>query len=250
MPFQLNRANGKGKIVPADAGHAEPREYPQIVGTALVAEEPDLFLAIARIVKPQGRRGEVAAEILTDFPARFDQLCRAFLEHPGQRPDPVVVEKVWLHKGRVILKFSGVDSIPDANRLRRLHILIPREEANPLPDHHYYIGQLIGCQVVRECEGRLGLVGTVSEVERTGGVDLLHVAPQGGRRGKVLVPLAQSICTRIDPESKLIVIDPPQGLLELNELPAESERRVHLVSKPRGRLGAFKHKRQTAKVFI
>lgn len=180
------------------------------------AKKPEPFVAIARIIKPQGRRGEVAAEILTDFPARFDNLRRAFLERAGQPPDSVLVESVWRHRGRVILKFAGVDSIEEASRLRKLHVLIPREESTPLPAHHYYVSELRGCRVVTERGGKSRLIGTVTEVERTTGVDILQVARPDGRRGQVLIPLAQAICTRIDPEAKMIVIDPPEDLLDLN----------------------------------
>lgn len=167
-------------------------------------------------MKPQGRRGEVAAEILTDFPERFRALRRAFLETPDRAPEPVEIEQAWPHKRRMILKFSGVDSIDQAERLRGRHLLIPREERVPLPPHHYYVWELMGCLVVTEREGVRREVGIVSEVEPTGGVDLLHVSPRGGGRGEVLIPLAQAICTRIDPEAKTIVIEPPEDLLELN----------------------------------
>lgn len=177
-------------------------------------KELDAFVAVARILKPQGRRGEVAAEILTDFPSRFDGLNQAFLENPGNPPEPVAVENAWLHKGRVILKFSGVDSIGDAQCLAGRHVLIPREKRAPLPAHHYYVWELRGCKVVRERDGVRREVGTVTEVEPTGGVDLLHVATE---RGEVLIPLAQAICTRVDTETKTIVIDPPENLLELND---------------------------------
>jgi 16S rRNA processing protein RimM len=175
------------------------------------------FLAVARIVKPQGRRGEVAAEILTDFPERFARTRRADVEQRGGEPRAVEVECAWPHKGRVVLKFSGVDSISQANALRGLHVLVPREEKTPLPAHHYYVWELLGCRVIAEREGRATEVGTVTGVEPTGGVDLLHVAPTGRTDNEVLIPLAQDICKRIDTEAKTIVIDPPQDLLELNE---------------------------------
>ena len=179
----------------------------------LPEKEAGEFLAVARIVRPQGRRGEVVAEILTDFPQRFAELRRVYLERPGSTPEPVPVEKVWPHQGRVVLKFPGVDSIDQANRLRGVHVLIPREERMPLPAHHYYVWELKGCRVVAERQGASSEVGTVIEVEPTGGVDLLHVATP---RGEVLIPLAQDICKRIDTEAKTIVIDPPEDLLDLN----------------------------------
>lgn len=91
------------------------------------------FLAIASILRPQGRKGEVAAEILTDFPARFQALQSVFLEVPGQAPKLTGVERAWPHKGRIILKFSGVDSIESASSLRGVQVLIPWEKRTALP---------------------------------------------------------------------------------------------------------------------
>jgi len=175
--------------------------------------ESDEYLAIARVGRPQGRRGEVLAEVLTDFPSRLQELRQAFLENPGQVPAPVAVERVWPHKGRVVLKFRGVNSIEEASRLRGRHVLIPRAQRQPLPLHQYYIWELLSCRVVQARQGGWSEIGTVTEVEPTGGVDLLHVAT---RSGEVLIPLAQSICTQIDTQAKTIVIDPPEDLLELN----------------------------------
>lgn len=175
------------------------------------------FLAVARIVRPQGRRGEVAAEILTDFPERFGRLRRAFLEQHGGEPRAFQLQSAWPHKGRVILKFAGVDSISQADGLRGLHVLVPCEEKTPLPAHHFYVWELHGCRVLAAQKGELREIGTVTGVEPTGGVDILHVAPAGRSRHEVLIPLAQDICKRIDTEAKTIVIDPPEDLLELND---------------------------------
>jgi 16S rRNA processing protein RimM len=171
------------------------------------------FLTIARILRPQGRWGEVAAEILTDFPARFAELRSVFLEAPGQAPQPIALEKVWPHKDRIILKFAGIDSIESASRLRGLQIFIPLEQRTPLPPHHYYLWELGGCRVVMERQEEE--IGTVVEVEPTAGVALLHVKRADGK-GEVLIPLAQEICKRVDLAEKVIVIDPPEELLELN----------------------------------
>jgi 16S rRNA processing protein RimM len=193
---------------------------------SLAAEHRDQFLAIARIVKPQGRKGEVAAEILTDFPGRFQGLQRAYLERPGTSPEPVVVENAWPHKHRIILRFSGVDSIEEADRLRGLYVLIPSQERTRLGARQFYVSDLKGCRVLREHQGALTEVGTVTDVEPTGGVDLLRVALVDGQGGEVegggklretLIPLAEAICTRFDLEAKIIVINPPEDLLDLNE---------------------------------
>jgi len=179
----------------------------------LAEDVPNRFLAVARIIRPQGRRGEVLAEPLTDSSSRFQGLRQVFLENPGKAPHPIKVENVWPHKGRVVIKFSGVDSIDSASRLKGRHVLIPAEERMPLPQNHYYLWELQGCRVVTERGGRQVEVGTVTDIEPTGGVDVLHVATS---RGEVLIPLAQAICTKIDTEARTIFIDPPEDLLDLN----------------------------------
>ncbi len=171
------------------------------------------FLAVACVVRPQGRRGEVLAAMLSDFPWRFENLRRVFLDQPAQPPQAVTVEHAWLHKGKVVLKFSGVDSIADAESLRGRYVLIPQEEKIALPNGQFYLWELEGCRVVVLDEGREKTLGTVTDVERTGGVDLLHVSDASR---EVLIPLAQSICKQIDPKGKLIVVDPPADLLDLN----------------------------------
>jgi 16S rRNA processing protein RimM len=195
----------------ASARRPEREEGPR---QGLAETDSERYLAIARIVRPQGRRGEVAAEILTDFPERFQALQRAFLAEPGNPLRPVALEHAWLHQGRIVLKFVGVDSIESADHLRGHHVWIPREERMQLPPHHYYFWELKGCRVQTERHGMPCEIGIVTEVEATGGVDLLHVVTG---RGEVLIPLAQSICTRIDTRERTIVIDPPEDLLELNE---------------------------------
>ncbi len=183
------------------------------------AHAPDLaprFLAVARIARPQGRRGEVVAEILTDFPERFQHLRRAYLEEPGGEPRRVEIENAWPHKGRIVLKLQGTESIEDAEQLRGRLVLIERAESVKLPAHHYYVWELEGCRVLCRVGDGAREIGTVTEVERTPGGDLLHIARPGGH-GELLIPLAQEICTRIDPAARTIWIEPPENLLELNE---------------------------------
>ena len=205
------RASGKQQD--EGCGSASDRQVRQEVSAAVVNGGMRGFIAIARVVRPQGRKGEVLAEILTDFPSRFKDLRRAFLDDPACSPRAVTVENTWLHKGKVVLKFAGIASIDDAETLRGRCVLIPEEEKIALSAHQYYLWELTGCQVVVESGGTRKALGTVTEVERTGGVDLLHVSDNNR---DILIPFAQAICKVIDPEAKLIVIDPPEDLLDLN----------------------------------
>jgi 16S rRNA processing protein RimM len=179
-------------------------------------KEAERYLAVARIRRPQGRRGEVAAEILTDFPQRFEKLRRVWLDTPAGEPESAELESAWPHKGGIVLKFSGVNSISGAERLRGRHVLIPREERVKLPAGSYYLWELAGCRVMRNAGAGSEVVGTVTEVEHTAGGDLLHVAGARDAKRDLLIPLAETICTRIDTKQKEIWIEPPEDLLELN----------------------------------
>jgi 16S rRNA processing protein RimM len=172
------------------------------------------FVAVARIARPQGRRGEVAAEVLSDFPERLLEMKTVFLRDSGGAPEAMQLEDAWPHKGRIILKFAGVDSINDAERLRGREVLIPGSQRGPLTEHQYWVSDLEGCRVLVERNGTTTEVGRVVGVDAAGGAEVLRVE---SARGEVLIPLAQEICTRIDTESKVIWIDPPEDLLELNQ---------------------------------
>lgn len=180
-------------------------------------KEEGEYVALARIARPQGRRGEVVAELLTDSSERFAKLKEVFVGEPGGETRTLALERAWAHKGRVVLKFSGVDSIGAAEELRGLHVLVPAGERARLEPGRYYVSDLVGCRVLVEREGARREIGTVTEIESTGGADLLHVAPSDGARNEILIPLAEEICTEIDPAAKTIVVNPPEDLLELNE---------------------------------
>lgn len=188
------------------------------------------FIAIARIIKPQGRRGEVAAEILTDFPERFGKLNKIFLADPRSdsrdEPRAVVLENAWPHKDRIVLKLAGVDSIGQANGLRGFSVMIPYDERTRLPAGSYYCAELEGCRVMTAPLGAGFEIGTVTAVEPTGGVPLLRVTPHAeeGGSNEILIPLAQEICCEINTEAGLIVIDPPGDLLDLNCANARSRK--------------------------
>ena len=160
----------------------------------------------------------MVADLLTDFPERFANLKRAFLENVEAGPQPVEIAEAWWHQGRLILRFAGVDSINQAERLRGRLLLIPRRERVPLGENRYYLWELIGCDVL--CRGGKTRLGKVTDVEPTGGVELLRVqadVPGSPEPVELLIPFAQEICSEIDVGSRRIIIDPPEGLLDLNE---------------------------------
>lgn len=166
------------------------------------------LVAIARIVKPRGLRGEVVADLLTDFPERFEDLENVIAVLPDATRRDLKIEDIWFQKDRVVFRFDGIDSIEDADTLRNIEICVPESEAVGLDQDEYFDWQLEGCEV-RTIEGER--IGMVREVMRTGGTENLVVV---GDEREYLIPFAGAICTEIDVEKKLIQVDLPEGLLE------------------------------------
>jgi len=172
-------------------------------------------VTLARILRPHGRRGEVAAEILTDLPDRLIQLREVVLGDGWSEPRRLAGRSCWLDKHQAIFHFEGCQGIADAERLRGLEVQVPLAERMPLPAGHYYITDLAGCEVWERDAGRLGSVREVQFVgEGTPGTPLLVVATS---QGELLVPLADEICTRIDTGARCIEVVLPEGLRELNQ---------------------------------
>ena len=172
--------------------------------------EPDDLIVVARIAKVRGLRGEVVADLLTDFPDRFENLksLTGISVEGSQRS--LQIEEYWFHGSRLILKFAGFDSIDEAKQLVNYDLAIPAAERIELPGDSFYEWELVGARV--ETIGGQN-IGEVKGVMRTGGVELLNVVDESGRDR--LIPMAADIVVEIDKDKKLIRIDPPEGLLEL-----------------------------------
>lgn len=168
------------------------------------------LVVVARVAKPRGVRGEVAADLLTDFPERFEGLEELIAVFPGGRLARLALEDHWFHAGRVVLKLEGFDSPEEAAALAGCELAVPETEAVELGEGEFYDWQLEGCRA-ETVEGRS--LGTVREVLHTGGeANVLVIRDERGREH--LVPLAESICVEIDTGAKLIRVDAPEGLLE------------------------------------
>jgi 16S rRNA processing protein RimM len=168
------------------------------------------LVIVARVAKPRGVKGEVAADLLTDFPERFEWLDELIAVFPGGRRARLALEGHWLHGDRVVLKLGGYDSPEQAAELAGCELAVPETEAVELEEGEFYDWQLEGCRVVT-IEG--AEVGAVREVLHTGGeAPVLVIRDERGREN--LVPLAESICVEIDVDSKLIRVDAPEGLIE------------------------------------
>lgn len=167
-------------------------------------------VVIARIVKARGVRGEVACNIETDFPSRFDSLNSVTVLMPDGQRLSLAMEHHWFHQRRVIVKFQGYDTMTAAEALVGGCLVISDADELPLDDEQYYERRLVGSTVVT-VTGRE--IGRVTRLMRTGGTDLLVIEGSSGREH--LVPFADAICTDVDVDEKRITIDPPEGLLDL-----------------------------------
>jgi 16S rRNA processing protein RimM len=193
------------------------------------AHETNDWVWLARLRRPQGRKGELYADILTDFPERFAERKQLWLltdaspSRPGLAPAPsprqVMLANHWLHKGGIVLHFEGVNSINDAEALAGLLVAIPREQRAPLAKDEAYIGDLIGCTVFDVAAGGPVVIGEVESVDRAAGpVPLLVVRSANPKRSEeVLIPFAKSYLRKVDIDSKQIEMALPTGLVDLNE---------------------------------
>lgn len=191
---------------------------------------------MARILRARGNKGEVAAEILTDFPERLVKLPEIFLGAPQGKDEPrcVKLQSCWLsrnHRGQIVFHFEGVNSISEAEKLRAFEVLLPLEQRVNLPAGQFFVSDLIGCSVfeipantpiVASSPCSLAeapvLLGTVTDVQFPGeelaGTPILEVDTA---QGELLIPLAADICTKIDPPARRIDVVLPEGLGDLNQ---------------------------------
>ena len=169
-------------------------------------------LTVARIAKPQGRRGEVAAQLLTYFPERLRPGRRVWLWDGAAEPEAAEIEAVWPHKQRLVFKFAGCDTRDEAAKLAGREVQILRREAAPLPAGTFFVGDLVGCRAVEAASGTE--LGRVRELVPTGATPLLAIVDDRGR--ELLLPFAEEFCRRIAPEEKLIEVVVPEGLRDLN----------------------------------
>lgn len=190
---------------------------------------------MARILRPRGNKGEVAAELLTDFPERLTKLKEVFLGRAhgesfagafgANEPNPIGVKACWLsqnHRGQGVFHFAGANSINDAEKFRGLDLLLPFEQRVTLAAGQYFVADLIGCAVfemAREMPAAPEFLGTVQDVqfpgegERMRGTPVLEVETA---QGELLIPLAEDICKRIDTAARRIEVSLPEGLRDLN----------------------------------
>ena len=170
---------------------------------------PDDLVLVGRIARTHGVRGDVLINPETDFPdERFVEGRVLQLELPG-RSEPVTIESVRFHQGRPLVSFAGVDTMAAAEAIIGAELKVPEAEIPPLPEGTYYRHDLVGCEVT-DTKGQA--IGRVTSVDGPLERSRLVIA---GPRGEVMVPMVGGICVRVDPAQKVIVVDPPAGLLDL-----------------------------------
>ena len=178
---------------------------------------------LARIRRPQGRKGEVFAEILTDFPEKFAERRRLWLLPPNADPRPVELAAHWLHKAGgqsgVVLHFAGVGSISEAEALAGMIVGVPFEERASLSEDEVHIADLIGCELLDVAGAEAAVVGRIENVDRSAGPNAADAVPLlivRGSRGEVLVPFAKSYLRKLDVAENRVEMALPEGLLNLN----------------------------------
>lgn len=175
-------------------------------------------MQIGSIARLHGLRGELVINPDTDFPEdRFAPGATVLVRRgtDDRALETLTIATSRMHKGRPIVTFTGVDTIEAAEALGRPVLWIRAADRPAAPDGQFYYDALIGCRVETVAGDA---VGPVTRIEETGGVPLLVVASDAGGKtqDEVLIPLAEDICRVIDPAARRIVIDPPEGLLDVN----------------------------------
>jgi 16S rRNA processing protein RimM len=174
------------------------------------------FITLAFVVKTQGRRGEVAVELQSDVPERFAAgmkllaLAKTPLETKDLRRE-LQVEDLWPHKGMLVLKFAGVDSISDAEALVGAELQLPRSQRAELETGWTYVSDLVGCVV--SDHGRE--VGRIEDVQfGAGEAPVLIVTSEAGK--KFDVPFAEAYLEAVDVARRQVRMNLPEGMLEIN----------------------------------
>lgn len=169
----------------------------------------DRFVSIARIVRTHGIRGEVCADLLTDFPERFASLAQVRILCAGTRHWEEL-EGYRFHKDRVLLKFRGRERPEEVSELLGAEVQIPERQRLPLPQGTYYDSDLVGCRVLQEGEVKGEVTGVLKLGK--GAANLVVENPHGQ---EFMIPAVREFLTRVDVERGVIEVKLPPGLAEL-----------------------------------
>jgi 16S rRNA processing protein RimM len=203
-------------------------------------EQEEQWVWLARIRRPQGRKGEVFADILTDFPEKFAERRRLWLlPDPAPSPSPTPAKTTpaktipaprevellahWLHKGGIVLHFAQSDSISAAEALAGLIVAIPFAGRAPLAGDEVYVADLIGCTLydvakmeTAKMDAAPVPIGQIEDVDRTAGPVALLVVRSPGSTEEILIPFARSYLRTLDLAAKRVEMALPEGIADLN----------------------------------
>jgi 16S rRNA processing protein RimM len=214
----------------AGSSSAAPDPAPSRTQSSSQSSATPTWILVAHLIRPHGRRGEIIADILTDFPERFHTRTRLFLIPPERIGTPVRevgLENFWFMRSRIVLKFQGIDSINDAESLRNFEVAIPAAQRAPLEGGSVYTSDLLGCRVY-DLNRSGAEVGEIIDIDRgTSSTDLLVVRIPGARgaQAEALIPFVQDYMVRMAVEERRIEMRLPEGLLAINAPLTEEEKR-------------------------
>jgi 16S rRNA processing protein RimM len=185
----------------------------------MIMDATQQWVWLARIRKAQGRKGEVFADILTDFPEKFAERRQLWLVRdpesaPASAARAVELIAHWPHKGGIVLHFAGIDSISAAETLTGLGVAIPLADRAQLGADEAYISDLIGCTVIDVASTDPVTVGVIEDVDTAAGPTPLLVVR--GEHAEILIPYAKSYLRQLDLETRRLLMDLPEGLVDLN----------------------------------
>lgn len=165
------------------------------------------LIAVGEILKAQGLHGEVKVAPLTDDPRRFGEIRRVYWKAPGGYRE-LFIEGYRSFNQFVLLKFTGVDNMTDAQALGRGLILIPRAERPRLPEGQYYWDEIEGLQVFTTSGV---LLGEITGIMQTGSNDVYCIK---GSKQEIMLPALKDVIKKIELEQKKMVVELPPGLLD------------------------------------
>lgn len=186
-------------------------------------ESADGFITLARVVKTQGRHGEVAVETFSDVPDRFAAGMRLWVSPEGGVRREFTVDEVWPHKGHLVLKFAGIDSISDAEKVVGCKLQVPQHERAQLEPGWSYVADLVGCEVF-DGDRR---IGQVEDVQSGAGEAALLIVGAGKR--EIEVPFAEAYLREVDLKHRRIRMALPEGMLDL-DAPLSAEEKAQQKS--------------------
>jgi 16S rRNA processing protein RimM len=191
------------------------------------------YITLARVIKTQGRHGEVAAEIHSDVPDRFAAGMKLFALSKEDAHRELEVEDLWPHKGLLVLKFAGIDSMSDAEALIGSELQLPRAERAELESGWTYVSDLVGCTVFDHGQE----IGRIEDVQFGAGEAPLLIVSRSGNAGEVPkydVPFADAYLEKVDAARREVRMQLPEGMLEINApMTAEEKQEQKSREKPR-----------------